>query len=274
MTTAAAFRACALIPTFDNPITIGKVVGEVRRHVADVLVVDDGSGAEGRRAVEALAAAGVARVVHRERNGGKGAAVKTGLRVARELGFSHALQIDADGQHDPDDIPRFVAQAAERPEAAVLGHPVFDDSTPRGRRAAHGFTNFWTRLETAGGVIRDPQCGYRVYPLEAALGVGARGNRMDFDIEIAVRLAWAGIPIINLPTRVRYLPAVEGGVSHFRPLRDNVGIAWMHTRLVLASLLWRIGSKRLVGNPRGAPGPSRDDPAGRSPAPSTPRRLH
>jgi glycosyltransferase involved in cell wall biosynthesis len=238
---SAGFRACALIPTFDNPLTIGRVVAEVHRHVDDILIVDDGSGDEGRRVIEEIARAGSARVVHRERNGGKGAAVKTGLRVAHELGFSHALQIDADGQHDPDDIPRFVALAAERPEAAVLGHPVFDESTPRGRRAAHGLTNFWTRIETAGGVISDPQCGYRVYPLEATIGVDAKSDHMDFDIEIAVRLVWAGVPIINLPTRVRYLPQVAGGVSHFRPVRDNLAITWMHIRLVVASLLWRLG---------------------------------
>ena len=231
-------RVCAVIPTFDNPLTIAKVVAEVRPHVAEVLVVDDGSGEEGRCAVEALARQGAARVVRRETNGGKGAAVKTGLRAARDLGFSHALQIDADGQHDPADIPIFLARAAAQPEAAVLGHPVFDDSTPRGRRAAHRLTNFWTRVETAGAAIEDPQCGFRVYPVAGAIAAEPRGDRMAFDIEIAVRLAWAGVPIVNVPTRVRYLPKADGGVSHFRPFRDNLAITWMHTRLVVASL-WR-----------------------------------
>jgi glycosyltransferase involved in cell wall biosynthesis len=235
---SAAIRVCAVIPTFDNPLTIERVVADVGRHVADVLVVDDGSGAEGRRAVEALERQGVARVVHRERNGGKGAAVKAGLRLARELGFSHALQIDADGQHDPADIPEFLARAADRPSAAILGHPIFDESTPRGRRAAHGLTNFWTRIETAGATITDPQCGFRVYPVDRAIEAQPRADRMDFDIEIAVRLAWAGVPIINVPTRVRYLPKRAGGVSHFRPFRDNVAISWLHTRLVLVSI-WR-----------------------------------
>src|SRR6185369_38382 len=104
-------------------------------------------GDEGRRALDALAEGGLARVTRREHNGGKGAAVKTGFRVARELGFTHAVQIDADGQHDVADIPRFLALAAARPEAAVLGHPVFDESTPRGRRAAHALTNFSTRVQ-------------------------------------------------------------------------------------------------------------------------------
>jgi glycosyltransferase involved in cell wall biosynthesis len=238
-------RICAVIPTYDNPMTIARVVDDVRRHVPDVLVVDDGSGEEGRRAIDELERRGAARVVRRETNGGKGAAVKTGLRAARDLGYSHALQIDADGQHDPADIPRFLELATAQPAAAVLGHPVFDDSTPRGRRAAHGFTNFWTRIETAGATIEDPQCGFRVYPVARAIEAEPRGDRMDFDIEIAVRLAWLGTAIVNVPTRVRYLPSAEGGISHFRPFRDNVAISWMHTRLVVASLWRRV--LRLLG---------------------------
>jgi len=241
-----SFRACAVIPTFDNPLTVAGVVEDVRRHLDDVIVVDDGSAGPGRDAVDALARSNAARIVRRDHNGGKGAAVKTGLATARELGFSHALQIDADGQHDPADIPRFLELAAARPQAAVLGQPIFDGSTPRRRRAAHGLTNFWTRIETAGPAIADPQCGYRVYPLPAACEVAARSDRMAFDIEIAVRLVWAGVPIINLPTRVRYLPPEGGGVSHFRPFRDNLAISWMHTRLVLGSLFWRLtrGARR------------------------------
>jgi glycosyltransferase involved in cell wall biosynthesis len=238
---SSSFRPCVLIPTFDNPLTVARVVQEARRHLDHVIVVDDGSvTAAGQAAVEGIARDAAARVVRRPRNGGKGAAVKTGFAAARDLGYTHALQIDADGQHDPQDIPRFLELAAARPEAAVLGQPIFDQSTPRGRRAAHAFTNFWTRLETAGPTIADPQCGYRVYPVGAACDVAARSNRMDFDIEIAVRLVWAGVPVVNLPTRVRYLPAEGGGVSHFRPFRDNVAISWMHTRLVLGSLLWRL----------------------------------
>jgi polyprenyl-phospho-N-acetylgalactosaminyl synthase len=233
------YRPCALIPTFDNPMTIAGVVTEARRHISEILIVDDGSGDEGRRATDAIERQGHARVTRRSRNGGKGAAVKTGFGVARELGFTHALQIDADGQHDPDDIPRFLALSSENPRAAVLGHPVFDRSTPRGRRAAHQLTNFWTCIETAGDFVTDPQCGYRVYPLDAAIGTAVSADRMAFDIEIAVRLVWAGVPIINVPTRVRYLPRDAGGVSHFRVVRDNLAISVMHARLVTIALLRR-----------------------------------
>jgi glycosyltransferase involved in cell wall biosynthesis len=238
---SAPVRTCAVIPTYDNPVTIAGVVGAVGRHVGDVLVVDDGSGDAARRALDELADRGAARIIRRPRNGGKGAAVKTGLRAAQELGFSHALQIDADGQHDTADIPTFLARAAERPQAAVLGHPVFDATMPRGRRAAHALTNFMVLLQTGGRFIVDPQCGFRVYPVDAALEVAAGGDRMDFDIEIAVRLHWAGVPIVNVPTGVRYLTAADGGTSHFRPVRDNVAITWMHARLLFTSLLWRLG---------------------------------
>jgi glycosyltransferase involved in cell wall biosynthesis len=241
---SAAPRTCAVIPTFNNPVTIAGVVSEVRRHLDDVLIVDDGSHDAGRRALDEIAGSGFARVIRRGRNGGKGAAVKTGLRAAHELGFSHALQIDADGQHDTADIPKFLARAAERPGAAVLGHPVYDETMPRGRRAAHGLTNFMVLLQTGGRVIVDPQCGFRVYPVAPALEVAARGDRMDFDIEIAVRLVWAGIPIVNVPTGVRYLPRSAGGTSHFRPVRDNVAITLLHTRLLFASLRWHLGFAR------------------------------
>ena len=237
---SGASRTCALIPTFNNPLTVAGVVTEVRRHLDDVLVVDDGSHDEGRRVLDAIGAQGLARVIRRDRNGGKGAAVKTGLRAAQELGFSHALQIDADGQHDTRDIPKFLARAAEKPQAAVLGHPVWDETMPPGRRAAHALTNFMVFVQTGGRNIVDPQCGFRVYPVEPALAVAARGERMDFDVEIAVRLYWAGVPIVNVPTGVRYLPRDAGGTSHFRPVRDNVALTLMHTRLLFASFLWRL----------------------------------
>lgn len=233
------FRIAALIPTYDNPATIRAVVDAVRRHLADVLVVDDGSAAAGRAACEALVHDGVARVVHRSVNGGKGAAVKTGLEALERLGFTHAFQIDADGQHAIADMPRFIAAAAAQPDALVLGSPEFDASAPKSRLVGRQITRFWTNVETLGPVIADPMCGFRVYPIARALRAGARGDAMDFDPEIAVGIAWAGAPVLNLRTRVRYLSRDQGGVSHFRLWRDNVLISWMHTRMVIA-LLFRL----------------------------------
>ena len=224
-------RIGALIPTLDNPDTIGEVVDGVRRHLGDVFIVDDGGGAKAKARLREIEAAGLAKVIWRERNGGKGAAVMTGLAVMAAAGFTHALQIDADNQHDSGDVPRFCAAARQHPTALVLGAPRFDDSAPRARRIGRLLTTAWTHVETLGRVIVDPLCGYRVYPIAASLATNVRSVAMDFDPEIAVTLAWRGCPVINVPTRVRYF---GGGVSHFRMLRDNVLISWMHTRQVLA----------------------------------------
>ena len=230
------FRICGLVPTYDNPETIRVVVDRVRAHLPDVIVVDDGSADAGRVAVEALDREGLARVLRRSRNGGKGAAVKDGLRFAAELGFTHCLQIDADGQHDAGDIPRFLEASRTRPDALVLGQPMFDGSAPSLRRKARLISRFLTDLQTGKRVIQDPLCGFRVYPLELANRIEGCGDRMDFDIEIAVRMIWNGCPVVNVPTLVRYLTAAEGGVSHFRMVRDNLLISWAHTRLCSGAL--------------------------------------
>jgi glycosyltransferase involved in cell wall biosynthesis len=233
------FRPCVVIPTYDNPRTIRAVVERVRLHLPDLIVVDDGSGPEGREAVAALGAEGLAQVHRRDRNGGKGAAVKDGFRLARERGFTHALQIDADGQHDDRQVTEFLAAARRQPTALVLGEPVFDASAPAVRLRARRISRFWTDLETGGRVIKDPLCGFRVYPLGAVARLGAMGDWMDFDVEVAVRLVWGGCPVVNVPTRVRYVAAADGGVSHFHMVSDNLRISWCHTRLC-AGALWRV----------------------------------
>ncbi len=240
----SAFKPCVLIPTYDNPATVRTVVERVREHLTDVVVVDDGSGPEARAVLDAIASERLAHLHRRATNGGKGAAVKDGFRAALALGYTHALQVDADGQHSLDDIPRFIEAARERPEALILGQPVFDESAPRSRRAGREITRFWTNVEAGGAVIADPMCGFRVYPLREAIATNTRGDAMDFDPEIAVRMVWAGVPVVNLPTRVRYITREEGGVSHFRMGRDNALISWMHTRLMLTRIarwmtLWR-----------------------------------
>ena len=229
------FTPCVVIPTYDNPATIGQVVGAVREKIRDVIVVDDGSGAPARETVEELGRRKLAHVVRRSSNGGKGAAMKTGFEVARSLGYSHVLQVDADGQHDLADLDRFLEAARNHPEALVLGYPIFDASAPRGRVVGRQITRFWTTLETGGRAITDPMCGFRVYPLEPALMASrGTGDRMEFDIEIAVRMVWDGVRTLNLATRVRYF---AGGISHFHMFWDNVRISWMHTRLVVRAIL-------------------------------------
>jgi polyprenyl-phospho-N-acetylgalactosaminyl synthase len=144
-------RLCAIIPTYNNPQTLGEVVARVREHVPDVVVVDDGSAEPARRVAHQLAEAGHCQVVFRDRNGGKGAAVKTGLAWARDLQFDYALQIDADLQHDPADIPKLVAALGDSPQGTlVLAQPVFDATAPKGRLRARQITVFWAMIETLG----------------------------------------------------------------------------------------------------------------------------
>lgn len=244
------FKPCMLIPTYDNPATIRNVVERVREHLSDVVVVNDGSGAEGRAACERLAEDELAHVVHRPKNGGKGAAVKTGFRAAHELGYTHAFQVDADGQHNLDDIPRFLDVARQNPDALILGAPMFDESAPAGRKIGRQITVFWVDVETGGKVIADPMCGFRIYPLDQAVQVRVPSDMMDFDPEVAVKLVWRGVPVINLPTKVRYVSREEGGVSHFRLFKDNVLISWMHTRLCVTKIFGSMIGRKYRGTVR------------------------
>lgn len=246
----AAFRPCVVIPTFDNPSTIEAVTLRAAAalraagYPGVVIVVDDGGGPPAKRALARLAKERDVVLVERPMNGGKGAAVKDGLRRAHALGFSHAVQVDADGQHAIEDIPRLLDAARVAPGALVLGRPVFDESAPGHRRALRNIAIFWTSAATLldSGRIADPMCGFRVYPVELALRVIDRcGDRMDFDPEVAVRLVWEGCPVIHVDTQVRYLSEAEGGVSHFRAVHDNVLVSLLYARLVMLRYLgmWR-----------------------------------
>ena len=225
-------RYCALIPTYNNPLTVGKVVEQVRKHIDAVIVVDDGSHADGHAACRALASRGQARVIRLDSNCGKGAAVKQGLEVARETGFSHAFQVDADGQHNIDAIPAFLDASSRSPKSAIIGYPTYDASVPTIRYVGRRFTRLWVDLEVGSrSMIRDAMIGFRIYPIEPLLLLSIQSDRMEFDVEAVVKLAWAEISIINLPVGVRYLTPAEGGISHFDPLRDNLRMTRLHSRL-------------------------------------------
>lgn len=228
------FRPCAVVPTFDNPDTIASVVAGLRRHLDHVIVVDDGSGPAGRGAVDALDGVDVVRLAS---NRGKGAAVLAGFARAIEAGRTHAVQVDADGQHDLDDVPRFLTAAATAPDALVCGVPIFDETAPRSRVIGRKISVFWVNLEVGRGVIEDPLYGFRVYPLAASMEARCTAPRMGFDTDLAVRLVWRGTPTIHLPTKVSYF---EGGVTHFHPVRSNWALSRLHTRLFLRSLWWRL----------------------------------
>jgi polyprenyl-phospho-N-acetylgalactosaminyl synthase len=234
-------KVCVLIPTYDNPTTIASVVEGTRRHLSDVRVLADGSAPPARRVLADLAASGACSLLVRPENGGKGAALKDGLSWAKEHGFDYAVAIDADLQHDSDDIPRFLARIDPTRATVVLGQPVFDDSAPAIRRFGRQFSVFLVMVETLSRRVGDPLCGYRVYPVAASLATGTQALGMDIDIEIAVRLVWAGVHVEHVTTQVTYPP---GGVSHFRGVADTLLIARLHVRLCLEGL-WRLGKRAL-----------------------------
>ncbi|HCT2506157.1 TPA: glycosyltransferase family 2 protein, partial [Aeromonas dhakensis] len=229
---------CLLIPCYNHAGPLAAVLARLAEFKLPCLLVDDGSEPVAAAALDALAARYPwVSLLRHSHNQGKGGAVMTGLRRAHELGFSHALQVDADGQHDLTDLPALLAEARQHPAALVSGRPLYDDSVPKGRLYGRYITHVWVWIETLSFAIKDSMCGFRVYPLASTCALLERvalGRRMDFDTEVMVRLHWAGVPMRFVPTRVIY--PVDGR-SHFRLFRDNLDISWMHTRLV-CRLLW------------------------------------
>jgi len=225
-------KACTLIPIYDHGDTIASVVESLARYDLPCLIVDDGSGPATREQLDRLEARHPwVEVVHHDSNRGKGAALRTAYASAAAKGRTHAVQLDADGQHDAADIPRFLEAAKAQPDALILGEPIFDESVPwhrlHGRKLSQGIV----RLETLSTAVRDPLCGFRCIPLAATLVVLSRartGDRMDFDPELVIRLVRAGMPVVNIPTHVKY---PENGVSHFRMVEDNLRIAGTYVRL-------------------------------------------
>ncbi|MGI4846907.1 MAG: glycosyltransferase family 2 protein [Janthinobacterium lividum] len=247
--TQASHTHLVLIPSY-NPG--GKVYETVRAALAQwqpVWVVVDGSDdgtAQGlldlARQQEGL------EVLVLPQNVGKGAAVLHGIDRAAQNGFTHVLTMDSDGQHPANLIGMFMATSQRNPECMVLGRPVFDGDAPRIRVNGRKLSNMWAHLETLWAGIGDSLFGFRIYPivpLQTVMRHVRWMRRFDFDPEAAVRLCWLGIKPLNIDAPVRYFRIQDGGVSHFRYLRDNVLLTWMHARLLcgfalrLPLLLWR-----------------------------------
>lgn len=231
--------AVIVIPIYNHKDEIGATLERLMPHGLPIFVVDDGSNEATQAVLAALAErwSPVVSLLRLDVNGGKGAAVMAGLRAARAAGFTHALQIDADGQHDAADVPRFLDAARAAPDAVVLGRPVYDESVPKARLYGRYLTHVWVWIETLSFSIPDSMCGFRLYPLDAAcdlIDAVDLPTRMDFDIEILVRLSWRARRFVTIPTRVTYAP---GGLSHFDVVRDNVRISKSHTRLVAGMLI-------------------------------------
>ncbi len=229
-----------LIPSYNPGPAVLTTVQAARAQWPVVWVVDDGSNDGSTASLQELAASDPGlHLIVLPRNSGKGAAVLAGLEAAAAAGFTHVLTMDADGQHPAALIPDFMAASQAAPAAMILGKPVFGPEAPALRVNGRKVSNGWANFETLWMGIGDSLYGFRVYPIAPLMRI-MRGRRwmrrFDFDPEAVVRLCWAGVQPINKDAPVRYLSAEEGGVSHFRYLRDNILLTWMHTRLFLGFL--------------------------------------
>lgn len=232
-------KTCVVVPHYDHVEQFRLVLAQLVAQGLPLVVVDDASPEASYSELRALldAQAQGTIVIRHTRNLGKGGAVMTGLKAALDAGFTHALQIDADGQHDVGDIARFIEVSNQQPGRIICGQPVFDESISRLRYYARYITLSLSWLESLSTEIRDALCGFRLYPLGPTVTLFEKsqpGQRMAFDPEILVRAVWADIGLTFIPVDVQY---PEGGRSHFLYFRDNLEISWMHIRLVAGMLL-------------------------------------
>ena len=220
---------CAVIPTYNNGGTVADVVRGVLAQGLPVFVVDDGStdGTE-----EALKGLEINRLRHPV-NRGKGRALKTGLEAARREGYRFALTIDADGQHDPADIPALVAAAGEK-TLVVGSRNLTADGMPSGSTFANRFSNFWFTVQT-GRKLPDTQTGFRIYPLEDLPSLKLLTARYEAELTLLVFSAWKNLRLVPVPVRVYY---PEDRVTHFRPFADFFRISVLNTVLCVLALVY------------------------------------
>ena len=225
-------RPLVVIPVYNHAGTLRDVAAGALRACTDVLVVDDGStDADVREVIKGLPV----RLVRHEKNRGKGVAILRAAREAKELGMTHIITIDADGQHDPADIDRFMPVISEDPFAIAVGKRSFDRTVPFSSRFGRGFSNFWLKVQT-GCSLKDTQSGFRAYHVAVLEWLKLHEKRFSFEIEVLVRAAWAGIALKDVDISVRY-PAREARISHFNPLMDNLRLTVLNTRLTIRSIV-------------------------------------
>lgn len=231
-------KHCFVIPVYNHPNYLEALVQHLNEFQLPIIMVNDGSDIECTTLLRDISGKNPwVELVEHEVNQGKGQAVITGLLKAKELGYSHALQLDSDGQHDWKDISKFLDASKNNPSAMIIGKPVFDASVPKKRLYGRYATHIWVWINSLSFEIKDSMCGFRIYPLDSTIAVLNKAKfqpRMGFDTEILVRLKWENVPFINVPTHVIY---PEDGISHFNALRDNIGLTKAHSRLFAGMLI-------------------------------------
>ena len=236
------FKPVIIIPFFNHGAAFEKTAPKLKNINYPILLINDGSDNENTKILKNVCKKYGFLYEENAKNGGKGAAVKTGLNWAIKNGYTHALQVDADGQHDLNDIDDFFKMSKENPNSIICGQPLYDKNAPKSRLYGRKVTNFWVWIETFGKLKLDTMCGFRVYPLSLMKSVlpAIWFNRMGFDIEILVKSFLNDIPIVEKSTKVIYQ---SDGVSHFRPFKDNVEISCVHTCLCIYSI-WKFLTKK------------------------------
>jgi len=235
MNAETQMKWCVIVPTYNNATTLAQVIEAVRRYGDWVIVVDDGSTDATKDILRGLGQ-GVD-VVSYQRNRGKGHALVKGFRRAMERGFTHAITIDADGQHLADDMPVLISEMERSKDAIVVGaRNLTEENMPRQNTFANRFSNFWFWLQT-GINLPDTQSGYRLYALAQLRGLSLITSRYEAELELLVYAAWAGVEVRWVPVRVYYPPAHER-VSHFRPIYDFARISVLNTVLCVAALVY------------------------------------
>ncbi|MBP3342950.1 MAG: DUF2062 domain-containing protein [Bacteroidales bacterium] len=225
---------CVLIPTYNNAATVGKVIEESKLYCKDIFVVNDGSTDNTTAVLESIEGINVISYMP---NRGKGHALQCGLNKARECGFDYCITLDADGQHYPSEIPKFIEAVGTNPGSLIIGARNLNAENMPGKNTfANKFSNFWFKVET-WQTLHDTQSGFRLYPLKEIEKIKLFTGMYEFELEIIVKAAWRGIKVMNIPINVYYPPAGER-VSHFKPLRDFTRISLLNTFLVLVALLW------------------------------------
>lgn len=216
-----------IIPYYNHPKKIKKLCNRLLEDRLHILVVNDGSSQKNRKVLDEI---DNIEILDLEKNGGKGYALKAGFKYLKEHNFTHALQIDADFQHDVNDVKSFLNLYKSNPNSFICGSPIYDKDIPKSRLYGRKITNFWIQVNTLGGIKRDGMCGFRLYPLNILSNtiLKVKSNSMDFDTDILVRAFWDSVDILWIDTRIKY---TKDGVSHFRTFRDNVLISRMHAKL-------------------------------------------
>ncbi|WP_116964278.1 glycosyltransferase family 2 protein [Fastidiosibacter lacustris] len=241
-------KPCFLIPIYNHGETLVSVVSELAVYGINCLIVDDGSDQKTKAVINHICQQySWVKSISLALNSGKGAAIMNGFQYLYHHHYTHAIQVDADHQHDLNDLSKFLTLFQYHPNSLISGKSIYDKSVPKARLHGRKITNFWVAIETWSTRLVESMCGFRIYPLNPLQSVLPKvsGRRMEFDIEIMVKAYWQAIDVKYIPTQINY---PKSGQSHFRLWKDNVRISWLHTRLFFAMFYYmpRLHLKKLI----------------------------